>query len=295
MNNAAVTNDATVQALDIEDRDRFTMIFDDVWNALKGKSAFFVYMALKRRANQDRKQWFGTHKALAEESGVSEKTFRRGIEHLEEIGLVVATRRFAPKGWDRKDESKLSFGERDKDHPEEIGKLYQIRFHIPAGQNDQRGGGKSDQTPPGKNDQRGGGKSDHQTYIPLNEDTQDVNTRSSSSDEHGTPNPFNKFWDVYPRKIGDKQKVQSKFNDLAETVGADTLIQAARNFAAEHDANQTAKRYIPYPSTFLNQDRWKDYAHQTQQQHAPKPSIDEISTWEIDWAEEDQENHELAF
>ena len=267
-----------VQALDVDDRDRFIMVFEDVWQALKGTKSLSAYMALKRRANDDRKEWFGTYSVLSKEAGMSPKTFQRCIEHLESLGLVVSIRRFAPKGWDRKDESKLVYGEKTHKSQEEIGKLYRIRFHLPVGNSDQRGGGKSDQTPPCNSDQRGGGKSDHQTYIPSDVDTSDV--YSSSVDEPGQPDGFKDFWDNYPRKIG-KGKAEEKYKEQLQATTPDVLVNAVRNFAAECRIQQTEKRYIPYPSTWLNQGRWKDYdvappAQDTSRQETPDFDMDQI-------------------
>ena len=47
-------------------------------------------------------------------------------------------------------------------------------------------------------------------------------------------------------------------NDLIDE-GNLGLIKAAKNFAIEHKRQETPKQFIPHPSTFLNQERWRDY------------------------------------
>lgn len=70
---------------------------------------------------------------------------------------------------------------------------------------------------------------------------------------------FDTFWKSYPRKAG-KQKAQSKFVEQIDNgVSPDDLVKASVNFRAETERQQTETRYIPYPSTFLNQERWRDY------------------------------------
>lgn len=70
---------------------------------------------------------------------------------------------------------------------------------------------------------------------------------------------FDTFWKAYPRKAG-KQKAQTKFEEqISNGASPDDLVKASTNFRAETERQQTETRYIPYPSTFLNQERWRDY------------------------------------
>lgn len=108
---------------------------------------------------------------------------------------------------------------------------------------------------------------------------------SSSVDEPGQPDGFKDFWDNYPRKIG-KGKAEEKYREQLETTTPDFLANAVKNFAAECRIQQTEKRYIPYPSTWLNQGRWKDYDVAPPATEKSEPSVDDIMTWEIDWDEE---------
>ena len=82
----------------------------------------------------------------------------------------------------------------------------------------------------------------------------------SADQQDGEPD-FEDFWLRYPRKIGDKPKAKAKWREIlssGQVTQADLLL-AADNYASECKQRQTAKRYIAYPITFLNQSRYLDY------------------------------------
>ena len=68
---------------------------------------------------------------------------------------------------------------------------------------------------------------------------------------------FEEFWATYPRRAGKKSDVRALWATAVGEVGADRLLGAARAF---RDAStHTDRRYIPYPSTWLRQDRWREW------------------------------------
>lgn len=70
---------------------------------------------------------------------------------------------------------------------------------------------------------------------------------------------FAQFWRAYPRKAG-KGNALTKFEEQVSSGAVpDDLVKAATNYRAETERQQTEMRYIPHPSTFLNQERWRDY------------------------------------
>lgn len=83
---------------------------------------------------------------------------------------------------------------------------------------------------------------------------------------------FEKFWSVYPRKIGDKRKAQTYFGEQIAEGGVDRIIEAAEGFRDECLRVGTAQRYIPYPATWLNQQRWKNVQYRTVQEAHPVES-----------------------
>ena len=56
-----------------------------------------------------------------------------------------------------------------------------------------------------------------------------------------------------------KNEAWKRWKQQLEKTDEDSLIKAAKNFSIEHERQETPKQYIPHPSTFLNQERWRDY------------------------------------
>ena len=71
-------------------------------------------------------------------------------------------------------------------------------------------------------------------------------------------NGFDQFWKAYPRKVGKgaARKAWSRIRPTQE------LLQEILNSLAEQKYSDTwvrdAGRYIPHPTTWLNQERWAD-------------------------------------
>lgn len=66
---------------------------------------------------------------------------------------------------------------------------------------------------------------------------------------------FNLFWTMYPRKVG-KKDARTMFKRVSEKEN-EKLMYGLHRFIEENE--QTEKRYIPHPSTWINQERWNDY------------------------------------
>lgn len=64
---------------------------------------------------------------------------------------------------------------------------------------------------------------------------------------------FEKFWELYGKKVGDKLKCKKKWDSLTDKE-RETSIQTIPNFIKQF----TDKQYQPYPETYLNQKRWND-------------------------------------
>ena len=69
---------------------------------------------------------------------------------------------------------------------------------------------------------------------------------------------FDKFWGIYPKKIGKKCAYNSfkKIKNLDEEF--DKIIQAVEFLKQSKNWKKNNGQFIPYPTTFLNQERWKD-------------------------------------
>lgn len=65
--------------------------------------------------------------------------------------------------------------------------------------------------------------------------------------------PFTDFWNLYGYKIGDKKKCEKIWNNL--TYDTQKLILSN---LAEWKTNIIKTQALPYPETYLNQERWND-------------------------------------
>lgn len=69
---------------------------------------------------------------------------------------------------------------------------------------------------------------------------------------------FDKFWEVYPRKV-DKKKAREKFTKIKPTEElVDLMIKQIERFKQTNDWQKENGKYIPHPSTWLNNNRWED-------------------------------------
>lgn len=69
---------------------------------------------------------------------------------------------------------------------------------------------------------------------------------------------FNQFWAAYPRKVG-KGEARRRFLKIAPTQKLLDQIMAAVEVAKQSDQwRKDNGQFIPYPSTWLNQERWED-------------------------------------
>lgn len=64
---------------------------------------------------------------------------------------------------------------------------------------------------------------------------------------------FEKFWNLYDKKVGDKERCRKKWNKLKEKDRA-KIIETLPVWLGQF----TDRQYQPYPATYLNQQRWND-------------------------------------
>jgi len=87
---------------------------------------------------------------------------------------------------------------------------------------------------------------------------------------------FQDFYSLYPRKMGRKEAERS-WNRLTPAQQAECL-EAMPNYIKYWKIKQTQKDYIPYPATFLNQERWTD---EIDLEPTKKPELPWYSTEEL--------------
>lgn len=73
------------------------------------------------------------------------------------------------------------------------------------------------------------------------------------------PEAFEEFWRVYPRRIGGKTKTRQAFDAAVKRASVAEVLEGARRFANDPNLPSADEaRFIPYPTTWLNGDRWED-------------------------------------
>lgn len=64
---------------------------------------------------------------------------------------------------------------------------------------------------------------------------------------------FNEFWDLYNKKVGDKNKCEKKWNSLKDSERQKIIDTLPAFLNSIPD-----KQYQPHPQTYLNNSRWND-------------------------------------
>lgn len=86
----------------------------------------------------------------------------------------------------------------------------------------------------------------------------DEEVTNDASVEESTPDPFDEFWTVYPRKVA-KPRARQAYASALKRTDHNTIAEGLAPFLAYWMTLTGAERdYIPHPSTWLNQDRWDD-------------------------------------
>ena len=95
---------------------------------------------------------------------------------------------------------------------------------------------------------------------------------------------FNKFWEAYPKKV-KKSVAFKKWKTLkpSEKLFKD-IMRALKNQKESYDWQKENGRFIPHPTTWLNQRRWEDITEAEKKEvqevryilPTPKPLIDEL-------------------
>jgi hypothetical protein len=80
---------------------------------------------------------------------------------------------------------------------------------------------------------------------------------------------FEEFWELYPRKVA-KAKAWDKWQKLKpdETLFGE-IMAGLRKYVESKQWHNDNGRYVPYPITFLNQERWKDEIDVEQERNSP--------------------------
>lgn len=70
--------------------------------------------------------------------------------------------------------------------------------------------------------------------------------------------PFETFWQAYPRKVGKKNAWEAWCKVNPDTTLASKILESAKKQAQSPQWTKDDGRFIPHPTTWLNQERWND-------------------------------------
>jgi DNA-binding transcriptional regulator YhcF (GntR family) len=90
----------------------------------------------------------------------------------------------------------------------------------------------------------------------INEKTNEITHGSDRSARASMEAQFEGWWKTYPRRQGGKHEALKAYTKARKTLSAEELLTHAKDAAGIYA--KTEERFIPYASTYLNQERWLD-------------------------------------
>lgn len=67
---------------------------------------------------------------------------------------------------------------------------------------------------------------------------------------------FSEFWNLYPRKDGRKDALKSYARARKNGATKEVILSGVKAFVEQCKVQKTERRFIPLPTTWLNQERW---------------------------------------
>ena len=83
-------------------------------------------------------------------------------------------------------------------------------------------------------------------------------SKSKSKEKELEQDLFDRFWVVYPRKVGKKDAVKAWNKLKPDEALTNQIIEGVERWKMSTQWTKDGGQYIPYPATFLNGERWKD-------------------------------------
>ena len=188
-----------------------------------------VYIQMKRITGESGTCWT-SKKNLADQCGMSVSRLKKSISYLLEHHWIELI-------GERKTESS---GGKQSTKEYKVVDLWDKNVHFY-----QDKGGSSENQPLTK-----GGSSETYKEEPINKNPYKKNPEVGSS--------FDLFWSKYPKKINKATALKS-FNSLKPNSQLLTkILESIDNFIETEEWKKDSGRFIPYPSTWLNNKRWED-------------------------------------
>ena len=193
-----------------------------------------VLYALADRASDDGTGAYPSREWIAERARVSVSTVSRRLNHLKDSGVISLG-----------DQSLVSHY-----RPDRRPIVYDLNLR---GVNLERGV-KSDNT----GCQNGTNGVSNSGVRGVNVDTQTVHNHPEPKDKppEGS-NQFNEWWEVWPKKVA-KGGARTAYKTAMKKTTHETLMGRTRAAVKLWERDRTEKKFIPFPATWLNQERWED-------------------------------------
>ena len=125
---------------------------------------------------------------------------------------------------------------------------------------------------PERDDKKVASESGEATEVSLHEDTKVSLVESTQQSYAATDSlserdeQFKRFWEIYPKRRAKKTAERAwKKIKLSQ---APTILAAVERWTKTEEWKREGGRFIPYPATFLNGERWEDIAEESQRQEA---------------------------
>ncbi|GHE70107.1 hypothetical protein GCM10019059_32420 [Camelimonas fluminis] len=242
--------------------------------ALKQKipsaSAKFVLVAIANYADENGRCW-PSQQALAADTSLSERSIRNAIHALEELGVIERIERRRQDGSRTSDAIQIvAFGASEPQPADFAGGLEKSAATT----------GKSCRDNRQMTTEQPADFAGLTTFEPSLNHQENHSSAASPPRRPESDDLFDQFWAAYPRRgqaANPKKPAREKFA-RAVKAGANpqVIIAAARRYAdIERRAGRFDTEKVAQAMTWLNQQRWDDYAEQPSLQTAQAPGADQ--------------------
>lgn len=241
------------------------LVFDP---ALSG-NAVRVYAILARHG-MDPGSCYPSHRRIGELSGLSQRSIPRLLTDLAEAGWVTIIHRFTPSG-----------------DPDSNAYQVHVDAQVCAGSTQESGEGYTRESAPKesnlKEELRDG------LFTGEQEPQEPPRDQPSSSSEQALKPEraaFEDWYEIYPRKVGRPGALRAWKTRVEKTrVEPNDVIAGLLWWRIKWAEDKTPRDFMPYPATWLNDERWKDAmpANDLPDEDA-EPDDDDIEGWVAYWA-----------
>lgn len=108
-----------------------------------------------------------------------------------------------------------------------------------------------------KSGKRGGSKKEANVEQTPREEEKEGEIEIEKENDKPSVSPFDLFWEAYPKKVG-KADAEKAFDKAISKTTLDAMLKAIADQKQSRQWTEDGGRFIPNPSTWLNQGRWAD-------------------------------------